>query len=252
MIENIIYINLSHRTDRRNRMNQQLSTYSVPIHRIEAVYGLDLNHTEYKTHVMKSLDLPDVPIDYWKSRKNFALMTTKITSILPRVGCFLSHYKALKHIVDNKLKNVLILEDDAELLPSFSLDVETPRDSFLTYLGFSIPKNISYGLTNEYEKIDFNKMKIYGAFAYHINSWENCKLIMKLMKSVFRDGKGKDKGDDLLTGNHRIRARSYDLWLRNILHRYSICYIKKNPTITHSSQGSDISLLTTSKMKFNV
>ena len=252
MIENILYINLTHRADRRNKMNQQLSRYSIPIHRIEAIYGIELQDPEYNTHVMKSLDLPEVSVDYWKSKKNFALIDYRITSILPRVGCFLSHYRALKYIVENKLNNVLILEDDAELLPSFSLNVETPPDSFVTYLGYSIPKNITYELKNHYEKIDFDRMKIYGAYAYYIHTWENCKLIVNLMKSVFKDGKGRDKGEDLLTGNHRIRARSYDLWLRNLFHRYSICYMKKNPTITHSSQGSDISSVYTNKMKFNL
>lgn len=251
MIENILYINLTHRADRRNKMNQQLSKYSIPIHRIEAIYGLELQDPEYNSHTMKSLDLPEVSVDYWKSRKNFALMTTKITSILPRVGCFLSHYRALKYIVDNKLNNVLILEDDAELLPSFSLDVETPTDSFLTYLGYSIPKNISYKLRNQYEKIDFDTIKIYGTFAYIINNWEKAEKIMNLIASVFKEGKAKDKGD-LLSGNVRIRARSYDLWLRNVLHRYSLCYMKKNPTVSHLDLGSDISTVTTSKMKFNL
>ena len=79
--------------------------------------------TDYKR--WKATPRKDVPLaidNKMISRYNFPR-----EAHLGRCGCFLSHTKLLEHIVDNKIDNVLILEDDAIKINEIPIDY--PKDS---------------------------------------------------------------------------------------------------------------------------
>lgn len=92
-IEHIFVINLKHRTDRWNIINDKLSKLNLKIKKWDAICGKNLNEDEIKNVTT-----------------NFCNMFCSSGMI----GCWLSHYNLWKHIVQNNLNNVLILEDDAE------------------------------------------------------------------------------------------------------------------------------------------
>lgn len=230
MIEHIVYINLAKRTDRNQQMREQLSKHEIPFTRIEAIAGEDIEDKEF-----------------WLNRSNFRTMCTCSKTTLARVGCYLSHIKALQYIVDNNLDNVAILEDDAVLLDNFNKDIKVPADSFLTYLGFSLQKD-----DKSYNKKNYMKIKnpVYSSFAYFI-SQINANKMLKLLTSVYKEGKGCDKINCIIS-NRRLRAQSYDMFLIKIIQPNVNTYLHSPPFVTHSDMGSDISKLATKKVKFNI
>jgi GR25 family glycosyltransferase involved in LPS biosynthesis len=68
---------------------------------------------------------------------------------LGRCACFMSHVALLKHIVDNKLNDVLILEDDAIKCDNINHDYQTDG---ITYLG---------GLFHQNKMMDQSPVKIW-------------------------------------------------------------------------------------------
>jgi GR25 family glycosyltransferase involved in LPS biosynthesis len=58
------------------------------------------------------------------------------------LGCFDSHLKLWKQIIDNSLKNVIILEDDVIFNNNEEILQHIPKDYDIFYLGFEGGKNI--------------------------------------------------------------------------------------------------------------
>jgi len=96
---------------------------------------------------------------------------------LCKLACFKSHTNLWRYIADNKMDNVLILEDDAELVNPVPDINNFPRDG-ITYLGgFTShplitkgPKKIS--LENGVHLINHDEFRVLQTVAYFIPTYE--------------------------------------------------------------------------------
>ena len=95
---------------------------------------------------------------------------------LKKTGCFLSHLTLLKHIWENKINNVIIVEDDALLINSIP---ENLPDDCLTYLGgFIANKKITSKEPIEIDHkeglntLDKSKYRMVCLLAYYIPKYE--------------------------------------------------------------------------------
>ena len=95
----IFFINLKQDQTRRRMMEAQLDKIASPYYRIDGVDGRDLSEQS-----LKEIYSPEKANQYL-GRDLF----------LGEVGCYLSHLKAMKAIVDSNAEYGLILEDDVEI-----------------------------------------------------------------------------------------------------------------------------------------
>ena len=168
MIEYVFYLNLPDAVERRNNMEKRFPTAI----RWEATG---------RTEVPKTLD------DRMVSRYNI-----KRHKHLGRCGCFFSHYRLLKHIVENKLNNVLILEDDAVLHDDSVKLEDIEIGEGLTYLGGyfhplkmtskDVPEVISREGLNRKSK-DF---RILTTMSYALSKWNYAGYILNYIDSQKR------------------------------------------------------------------
>ena len=125
-------------------------------------------------------------------------------SHLARCGCFQSHISLLEHIVENKLNDVLICEDDAA--PTHvPVPTEYPKDTIVFVGGFLHNKK----MTNNKEVIlqsteGINNIpddyRILMTMSYIIPNWELADTILKKIKSLKRY-----RAIDILYGNLDIK-----------------------------------------------
>lgn len=99
-------INLPSARERMRKMEERLNAARIPYTRIEAVDG-------------RALDLPIPEFDEIGHR----LMTGR-RPILPEIGCYLSHLRAIDAFLASDASHALILEDDAHFEPSFRHTVQ--------------------------------------------------------------------------------------------------------------------------------
>lgn len=102
LLQNILYINLEKRKDKKDFTEKQLKKINRTAIRIDAI-----DHTD-------SID--------------------KKERIL---GCTYSHIKALEYAIENKYENVLILEDDSEFLTD-KVELDIPEDALIVYLSWKV------------------------------------------------------------------------------------------------------------------
>jgi len=104
-IDKIYYINLDKRKDRKEFMEDQLSTIEIPYERFSAIRPTEqelANHFEnshFETFYKR--------MDGWLKKKNHS--TSKILGTL---GCYLSHYFVQKKANESSHGDYLVLEDD--------------------------------------------------------------------------------------------------------------------------------------------
>ena len=109
---------------------------------------------------------------------------------LGKVGCFLSHMKLLKHIVDNKINKAIVVEDDALQVNQLPEDLLTV-DRF-TYLGgFIMNKKITSKEPIQIDhKTGFNmldeKYRMICTVAYYIPKWEIAEDLYKQLMAMKR------------------------------------------------------------------
>ena len=84
-----------------------------------------------------------------------------------KCGCYLSHTNLWRYIVQNKLNDILILEDDAELVGEIPDSSKLPQDGF-TYLGGLI---FNKKITQGPKKVELNEG------INHVNN-EDFRMIM--------------------------------------------------------------------------
>ena len=155
--------------------------------------------TDYKR--WKATPRKDVPLaidNKMISRYNFPR-----ESHLGRCGCFLSHTKLLEHIVDNKIDNVLILEDDAIKINEIPIDY--PKDSIVYVGGFIHHKQM---MNNQ--KIEINHKKginevseeyrMLGCLAYII---PHHSIALKILNKIYSSN--RFKAIDIMLGNIGIK-----------------------------------------------
>ncbi len=128
-----------------------------------------------------------------------------------KVGCFISHINLLKHIVENKLNNVIILEDDAEMVNP----LPNPLPEEFTYLGgFFCGKKFSDVEVPHRAGIWDVPLdsKLLTTLSYYIPQWEAAKFIYDSIMS-------------------QKRYRAIDVMLNNIhftkCYVYPACYIER-------------------------
>ena len=65
---------------------------------------------EYRKHIAQALGILDEKLkpSYFYERKNFQSYCRDESTIMKKVGCFLSHLNAIRFAVNNNLFNVLI------------------------------------------------------------------------------------------------------------------------------------------------
>ena len=114
MPSELVLINLNSRKD---RLNMFLNGYNasdcknkLPLHRIEAVVGKDVN--------WQSMITPKAKKDLDRVFKEGKRRHHSEFPGLGGVGCYLSHLKALEYVVQNN-RPMIICEDDAQLPPKF-------------------------------------------------------------------------------------------------------------------------------------
>ena len=113
---------------------------------------------------------------------------SKTPQHLKKTACFLSHLNLMKHIVENKINNVIVVEDDAVLVNPLPEDLP---DTF-TYLGgFIRNKKIT---SKEKIEIDHKKglnvldekYRMVCCLAYYIPKWEIAEEIVQRLEGLKR------------------------------------------------------------------
>ena len=245
---NCVYINLDNREDRDKIFIKQYKKISnkTPL-RISAINGHLLDNKTYRNKVSKELGIKEVNLrpEFWLNRSNFKTMIMDKQKIMGRVGCFLSHFKAMKIAIEKNWGNILVMEDDVKLLPnSENVNFTPPKNSDICYLGgmFWHINEQPLITNNDWIKINPDTLKLIGTFAYCINNKKTMENIYNLCNSVFLPGKGHDKDPNWRLGKVKMRAQAMDFLYINYFQRYGNCFVI-NPILFSHREGlvSDIS-----------
>ena len=173
----VFYINLDTATGRRNKF-------------------ADNNFTRWKATGRE--EVPDYINNKIISMYNFGK-----EAHLARCACFLSHTKLLEHIVENKLDDVLILEDDA--IQVNELPKEYPRDSITYVGGFVYNKKMMDSKPPEIKhQVGINlcpdEYRILGCLAYIVPSW---RVALNILNKIY--SQNRYKAIDIMLGNIGIK-----------------------------------------------
>ena len=241
---NICYINLDKDVDRNVEFLNRLEKVGLKEQatRISGINGMYLESQEYRNEVADDLGVDESKLrpEYWLSRKNFISLSRDLNNILPRVGCYLSHLKLLKHAYQSDMNSLLVMEDDAYPLPTVVDTFEYPSDDAdIIYLGGTFSHEVPGVNTSKekFVKIDTNVLKLYGTFAYFIPNREKIKELYTVFKSTFLDGVGKRISTDWRSGNVRLIAQNADRVLVNHYQKNGNCYVINPITISHDDNG---------------
>ncbi len=134
---------------------------------------------------------------------------------LGRCGCFNSHITLLEHVVDNRLNDVLVVEDDA--VEVSELPTDYPSDSLIYLGGFLHNKKMTDNKKVIIKSTDGinnlpDEYRILMTLSYIIPTWVLAEDILKQIKSLKRY-----RAIDVLLGNINIK-KSYI---------YPACYIEE-------------------------
>ena len=110
---------------------------------------------------------------------------------LCKTGCFLSHIMLWQYISDNKLDDVLILEDDAEQVNDIG-DLELPQDG-ITYFGgwlhglkMTDNKPVQHNSINGINELNKTKMRMLCTLSYYIPKWQIAKQMLDYLNQLKR------------------------------------------------------------------
>ena len=117
---------------------------------------------------------------------------------LGKLGCWASYAKLLQKIIDEKINNVLILEDDLIQVRKFNIEDLGDQPIYLNGW-FHHPTNYTLknsewvkkvkkelNLKNGINKIDFNKIRIVGTWGVFIPKWQQAEEILNGLKKAKR------------------------------------------------------------------
>jgi len=188
----ILFINLKQSTERKITMIKQLRNLKVDFDWINAVDGMKLKEEEYRKEISKSIyiDYDKLCPTYWTNKKNFRSYSSDEDNILPRIGCWLSHYKAIQQAYLLGYDSVLILEDDAILQDNFMCDFVVPQNTDVLYFGGTFFRTDVSLEKDGVNLINPNKLKLFGLFGYYIPSKDRIQQIYNFLKTTFKDGQG--------------------------------------------------------------
>ncbi len=115
-IEKCYIINPSYATKRWQQMQQIIKTLPIPCERVEGINGQELCQKPYLNEMFKNGTLSIQATAFKRSHHIVA----------NEIACFLSHFKAWQHMLDEHINGALFLEDHVEQLSgiSTSIDIE--------------------------------------------------------------------------------------------------------------------------------
>jgi len=177
MVKKTFYINLDTATQRRNKYT-------------------DKNFTRWKATSRE--EVPAYIETRMVSRYNFGK-----DAHLARCACWLSHTKLLEHIVENKINDVLILEDDA--IQVNDLPKIYPKDSITYVGGFVYNKKMMDSKPPEIKhQVGINlcpdNLRILGCLAYIVPKWE---VALHILNRIYSEN--RYKAIDIMMGNIGIK-----------------------------------------------
>jgi len=110
---------------------------------------------------------------------------------LCKTGCFLSHIRLWQYISDNRIDDVIILEDDAELVNDIG-DLQLRQDG-ITYLGgwlhqlkMTDNKSVEHNSKNGINELDKTKMRMLCTLSYYIPKWQVAKQMVDYLNQLKR------------------------------------------------------------------
>lgn len=171
------YINLDTATQRKNKYK-------------------DKNFTRWKA--TSKDEVPTYITSRMISRYNFGK-----EAHLARCACWLSHTKLLEHIVENKIDDVLILEDDA--IQVNDLPKIYPKDSITYVGGFVYNKKMMDSKPPEIQhQVGINlcpdNLRILGCLAYIVPKWQ---IALHILNRIYSEN--RYKAIDIMMGNIGIK-----------------------------------------------
>ena len=177
MVKKVFYINLDTATERRNKF-------------------LDKDYTRWRATTKE-----EVP-EYIKNRM-LSMYNFGKDAHLARCACWLSHTKLLEYIVENKLDDVLILEDDA--IQVNDIPKNYPNDSITYVGGFVYNRKMMDSKSPEIKhQIGINlcpdNLRILGCLAYIIPNW---KIALHILNRIYSEN--RYKAIDIMLGNINLK-----------------------------------------------
>jgi len=238
----IFYINLDSNLERKSIFEKNINSLRLKAERIRAVDGIKLSSNSYINYIATQLNLEPKLLKprYFTNRKNFSTLSRDVKIILPKVGCLLSHLLVIKTAYERNLESVLILEDDAVLLPDIlNRKIPVPDKTDILYLAgtFKHVEETDYPDDLDIIKIDTKKLKIFGTFGYYLPTRKSIEDLYRVIRSIFLPGKSKKKSIDWRTGQVRLMAGAYDRFLINHFQTNGNCYISNPILIYHEDHG---------------
>ena len=227
---NIFYINLDKSTDRKEQIENNLNKFNLKYNRISAIEGLKLFEEDYRKEISELLDIDIEKLtpQYLSSKSNFNTYDRDINTILPKVACFLSHFKTLHHAIQNNLENILILEDDAIIE---NLEFSYPPNASIVYLGGFFkhkPEKDSYYEHNKKSKffyINSEYLTVFSTVAYYLPNRKCIEHLYNIYRRTLLDGKPKRKyNDNTIT---RLVAAPSDRMLINYLQKEGLAVVSQ-------------------------
>ena len=140
----------------------------------------------------EATDYKDLPLHHDVFRRMISYYNLSESEHRAKCACFLSHYNLLKHIVENKINNCLILEDDAQLVRHLPHPADLPRDGLIYFGGFfhhklmTNNKKVVHESKEGINKLDKTKMRILMTVSYFIPTYEVAEKIIKYIDTLKR------------------------------------------------------------------
>lgn len=242
----ILYINLEKDKNRNKEFIDNLNTLELRnIKRIEGILGSDLNKENIRNELSKYLGIPKEKLkpSYYEKKTNFNCYARDIDHIMPKVGCYLSHLKCLDYAIKNNYKSVLILEDDAIILPSIKDKISIPDNSDIIYFGgfFDKKKDVMINKSDNlpYIKIDNKIFKIFGTYGYYLPNNNKIKELYNIFFSIYNNDKSQipkhTNINQLKQGDLRSVAYPADRMIINSLQKFNNTFILDPILISHNS-----------------
>ena len=237
---NILVINLEKRKDKLEKFKEMNPYIDYKI--IEAIDVFKL-HQNYK-QVAEHLSLPSHVChpEWFFTKNNFKCMTSIRKYLYGRIGCLLSHYKALLYAEANSLSPLLILEDDVKLITTTI--PPPPDDCFMFYLGGTIQTTADYKIG--WDKIKSSKgNKVWGGFAYGFSTLQSIRHVLRIIRSGFECETSYNMFKHKWFDYYKRTLQPIDNFYINNIHLHDKAYIYTPLPATHIYDGkSDVSVAT--------
>lgn len=153
--------------NRKDYIQKELIKYGIlNFHVIDAIDGKEEGENALQNQLISNVG------KMWVQPYGHTIITPKV---LGKMGCFLSHIKALRYVVKEKIKGgVFILEDDCLLnIPVADLEIDIPPNAEIVYLGGFYDKKVKtkdLKFSTGFNQIISEDIKFYTTHSYYVNS----------------------------------------------------------------------------------